>query len=403
MTGRSFSICGLIAVSAVFVAGCGGRDSDGATGSSDSSGGSATAVGDSAGASGTSGTTGTATTWVADLGAAYCTWAIRCGQFPDAAACNAFRGPQFAAVNFNAPSAAITAVSKGTAQFDPAQATPCLTALANLDCGSDLLGGARSPAACAAVFSGSVADGGVCIDDVECASGSMCLFSSTATCEGKCTPASDGGCRTNDDCTAQQYCAAVPMQGSGVWGSGSCQPLVPPGVAAGAPCGIPVQCAPGLACYGEAAPVLCSAYVGLGAGATCGGIGGGPSCAPGLACVASDDGMASTCTPPAKLGDACTSLFQCGAQYLLSDLVCDESHTHTCVHRSSTGPCKVVNRQSTCDPATSYCDAASGTCKPWLAPGSACVFPASGVDPCAPGNSCEPSICTSFLSGCTPQ
>ena len=57
-------------------------------------------------------------TWVTDLIAAYCTWAVRCGQSPDAATCNAFAGPEFAVVHFNQASAAITAVSDGKAQFD---------------------------------------------------------------------------------------------------------------------------------------------------------------------------------------------------------------------------------------------------------------------------------------------
>jgi hypothetical protein len=397
MVRRNFWIGGLSALIPLFAAGCGGQASRDLTGSSGGSGGSAAATGES----GARGTTGTAATWVTDLNAAYCTWAIRCGRFPDAASCNALRGPQFAAINFNAPSAAIRAVSKGTSTFDPTQATSCLAALSNLDCDSDLFGGARVPASCAGVFSGTVSDGSACIDDVECASGSMCVIASTATCEGVCTPASGGLCRTSDDCPAQQYCAAGPIGGSGLAGSGSCQALIEPGANAGDPCGTPVQCVPGLRCFGPIAPVHCVVDAASPAGAACGGE--GPDCAPGLVCVTSDDGTTATCAPPAKLGEACTSLFQCGAQYDLSDLICDESHTHACVHRPSTGPCKVVDRINTCDPASSFCDAASATCKPWLSQGSSCVFPSSGIDPCAPGNSCGSSVCASLLTACTPE
>jgi hypothetical protein len=427
MAGQKFWICGLIALIAPSAGTCGGlasrhpMGSTGSAGRSDAAGsgaagesdaGSTTATGSAgrnaaagsgaAGESDAGSTTATASTWVTDLTDAYCMWAIRCGKFPDAAACNAYMGPQFNVVNFNAPSAAITAVSKGTARFNATQATACLTALSNLDCDSDLLNVPNVPAQCVAVFSGSASDGSSCIDDVECKSGSMCVVTSTATCEGKCVPASDGACRTNDDCPAQQYCAGVPIEGSGLWGSGSCEARVAPGAAQGDPCGSPVQCAPGFSCGGGPAPARC--VTDLEAGAACDVTRfAGPSCAPGLACITSDDGMTATCMRPAKLGEACTSLFQCGAQYDLNDLICDEADTHTCVHRRSTGPCNVVSRTDTCDPLTSYCDAASSTCSARLSQGTACVFPASGIDPCALWNSCQGPVCLPLLGACTPK
>ena len=350
-----------------------------------------------------------ASTWITDLTTAYCTWAVRCGRgFFDAASCNAFMRPQLAVVNFNTPSAAVTAVSKGTAQFDQTQAMSCLAAVASFDCDSPPpLGLALIPTPCAAVFSGSVVDGGACIDDVECPSGSMCVIASTETCEGTCMPASNGRCRTNEDCDAQGACEAVQFAGSGVWGSGVCDTIVPPGTVEGAPCGTPVQCAPGLTCAGVVAPIRCYATgtATLGAGATCGVLlGEGPFCGPGLTCIPSDDGSKSTCMPPAKLGDPCTALLQCGVDYEVRDSVCDETGTHTCVHRPSTGPCKIVNNEDTCDALTSYCDAASGTCRPRLPPGSACVSNPNGIDPCAIWSLCQGSVCAPLLVGaCTPK
>jgi len=356
-----------------------------------------------------------AATWATDLNVAYCTWAVRCGRFADAAACNAHTAAEFAIVNFNAPSAAITAVSRGTARFDSVQATSCLTALAHSACDSELLSTVRIPPPCSGVFSGSLSDGSDCIDDVECADGSMCVIASTATCKGVCTPVSRFACRTNDDCPAQQYCAAVPLQGSGLWGSGVCDDSVAPGASEGAPCGTPVQCAPGFYCPGGPAPGGgCEADVG--AGADCDETGRvGPDCSPGLACVVSDDGTtAATCMPPAKLGEPCTSLFQCGAEYELNDITCDETGTHTCVHRPSSGPCKIVNwTDTTCDPLTSYCDSMSsgtlgsgntsaGTCKPLLARGAACVLGA--INPCGPLEECRGAVCTpSPVGACTPE
>ncbi len=201
----------------------------------------------------------------------------------------------------------------------------------------------------------------------------MCVVASTATCEGTCTALSGWSCRMDDDCSAQEFCAAALMQGLGLWGSGVCETIVPPGAIAGDICGTPVQCAPGLFCVGGPAPARCAAD--LGTGAPCGEGLVGATCAPGLACVTLDDGTTATCMPPATLGDSCISLFQCGAQYELSDIICDETGTHTCVHRPSTGPCSVVRRMNTCDPTTSYCEAVSGTCRPWLSPGEPCVFP----------------------------
>ena len=376
---RSRALWTTIVLSAAI--GCGSNRARGGSQDGDAATGGTTGT-DSA--TGTDSFTGTASTWVSDLTAAYCMWAIRCGKFSGAATCRAYMGPQFAVVNFNAPSAAITAVSKGTAQFDPTRATSCLTALANLDCDSDLLFPTRVPTPCAAVFVGNLSDGSACIDDVECPNGSICLIASTVTCKGTCTPLPAGACRTIDDCPAQQHCAGVPFWGSGLWGSGGCQATVAPGATEGDACGTPVQCAPGLLCHGGPPPRRCSAVtvptgaaaVGGGVGAVCGFVG---TCARELACVRSDDGTTSTCMPPAKLGDACTSLFQCGAQYRLSDIICDKTGTRTCVHLPSTGRCRVVVGMNTCDPTTSYCDAATGTCKPWLSQGDRCAF--NGIDP----------------------
>jgi hypothetical protein len=200
----------------------------------------------------------------------------------------------------------------------------------------------------------------------------------------------------DDDCAPQQFCAAALFEGAGLWGSGGCETLVPSGTNEGDPCGSPVQCGPGLSCSGGPAPASCG--VGPSEGASCGHDG---SCASGLACVESDDGSTVACIQPAKLGDPCTALFQCGAQYTLSDIICDETGTHTCVQRRSTGPCVVVGGADTCDPTTSYC--AAGTCKPRIPDGAACVFPSSGDNPCGLWSSCAGPTCQPLLGVCIPQ
>jgi hypothetical protein len=345
----------------------------------------------------------TPSTWVTGLIAAYCAQAVRCGQFPDSAVCDAFMGPQIAVDNFNSPTAAITAVVGRKAQFDSAKAASCLAAFSEMDCDLASSNLASVPVACTSVFSGSVSDGGTCIDDVECATGSMCVIASTTTCEGTCTPANGGPCRTNGDCLPRQYCAGVPWQGPGVWGSGVCADAVPPGNTEGAPCGTPVPCAQGLSCFGGPAPARCGVAVGE-EGAPCRLLGApGPTCASDLVCVISHDGMTGSCMPPAKRGETCTSLLQCDAEYSFARTICDENGSHTCVPRPSKGACTVVNGVNTCDPVISYCDA--GTCKPWLPEGSPCTFPTSnGLDPCGRWSSCQGGVCTSTLApACTPK
>jgi hypothetical protein len=345
-------------------------------------------------------------TWVTDVLDAWCARAVRCAAFPDGATCKASRDSVFPVDGFNSASAAITAVSNGTATFDSTAATSCLNVLSHLDCGVEFWAPSSTTAPCDAAFSGSVPDGGACIDDVECAKGSLCDTTGRPepVCGGTCTPASDQSCRANTDCSSGEYCiAGLFSSGSGFGSWGGCDTSTPPGANPGDPCGTPTQCAPGLSCSGGPAPALCGPAASI--GESCGGFV-GPSCAPGLACVGSINPNPGTCMPVAKLGDSCTSLLQCGAQYEMSDIICDTTGSHTCVHRPATGSCVLMSGVNTCDPTVSYCDDSTGvgTCKPWLSSGAPCVFPTNGFDPCGPGNSCQGSgdsaRCTS-LQPCT--
>jgi len=121
-------------------------------------------------------------------------------------------------------------------------------------------------------------------------------------------------------------------------------------------------------CGGAHVPVLrdgrggCSCVTNSGPGGNCGQYGPVefPSCLSGLACVPPPEGAPNSCMSPANLGNACTSLFQCGAQYLASDTICDETHTHACIAKPSSGSCVVVYGMNTCDPVVSYCDGSTG-------------------------------------------
>jgi len=92
------------------------------------------------------------------------------------------------------------------------------------------------------------------------------------------------------------------------------------------------------------APLGCAAAAGT--GATCGRF--PRSCAPGLACVTSDDGTTATCMPPAKLGDPCARrFFLCGAAHTRTSLAISSAtkpSRHDLRAPPSTGPCSVVDR-----------------------------------------------------------
>jgi hypothetical protein len=386
------------------IPGTGGTDSTATTSATGGQGGTKSIGSSGPGATGSGGVTsatGPVSTWVADLVSAYCAWAVRCGQFPNQDICQAYGDPRFAAVDFNMATAAVVAVAEGTAQFNATQAASCLATLSDLACDIDFVNLPSVPTSCRAAFSGSVPSGGVCINDVQCAPGASCVGDSSLVCKGRCTPISAPSCRTNDDCPAQQYCSGDFTSGSGLWSVGRCQDLISPGATAGDACGQPVLCAPGLSCQGGG-PFTSACEPDAAEGEKCGPAAMYAACPAGLACVTQDDSsiLEATCMRPAGLGDTCTSLFQCGGQYQVSDLICDRTGSHTCVHKPSTGPCVVIDGYNTCDPVTSYCDAPSGTCQPWLLEGAHCDPHASGIDPCGPSGACEGTVCMPRLRGC---
>jgi hypothetical protein len=235
---------------------------------------------------------------------------------------------------------------------------------------------------------------------VECGQRSYCRpDSGSEVCSGTCAPMPRSKCRTSGDCGDERYyCAVSSTTGSGVGTVGQCEAFIPAGTSRGDECGRPVACAPGLACQSSGIAYSCAPYAGEGTTCRLGLV--YVWCRSDLACVPSNDDSISTCGPQAELGDACTSLFQCGAHYQVSDIICDEQDSHVCVRKPSTGPCVVVPGTYTCDPATSYCDVASATCMPWLSEGAACDPQASIIDPCGPYGRCDRNVCRPRARGC---
>ncbi len=121
---------------------------------------------------------------------------------------------------------------RGPRRSDSTAATSCLSVLSHLDCGLEFWAPSSITAPCDAAFSGSMPNGGACIDDVECAKGSLCDTTGRPepVCGGTCTPASDQSCRANTDCASGESCTAgFFSSGSGFGGWGGCDTSTPPG------------------------------------------------------------------------------------------------------------------------------------------------------------------------------
>lgn len=203
-------------------------------------------------------------------------------------------------------------VASGNATFRPAAVQACLDAVATLDCGSAVY---SEVPACDAVILGNVADGGACVDDVDCAHGSCEIGSA---CPGTCAAplAAGSGCSVGgprcapgttcrDDGGARRCLAPVGAGGLCSWGgcadglscdraSGTCVPRKTSGTCAG-----DEDCAPGFACdWGDAGADRLTCLVVAGRGEPCGA---GAPCGRGWTCTR------GVCGPPPAVGSACAS------------------------------------------------------------------------------------------------
>ena len=131
-------------------------------------------------------------------------------------------------------------IASGKVKYDESQAKKCLDEVKAAGCSFDgFQNGTDS--ACNHVFTGTVAMGGACFTDVECAGGASCAQTdqncdpSTACCAGTCgapepAPVAIGGaCSDSSGCQGAAFCKA-PASGSGM---GTCTALL---TTEGAPC-----------------------------------------------------------------------------------------------------------------------------------------------------------------------
>jgi hypothetical protein len=235
---------------------------------------------------------------------ARCEQQARCGLFPDEASCARL----FRVV----PDASLAgAIAAGKVGYDGERAKECVDALARLSCDVTARDAHLGPAACAEMFTGTLAGGETCSIDAECRS---------ATCE---------------------LPALCPPMGCCV---GTCRAVAAPAPAGGA-CAKDHECGDGLVCGRDR-----SCRAPARAGEDCGG---DRECGDGLGCIGALSTMPGTCRPLPHRGEPCPYR-RCADL----DLRCDEAGT--CVPVGLPGdPCPTSTE---CSPNLA-CDAATQTCR----------------------------------------
>ena len=248
-------------------------------------------------------------------------------------------------------------IDDGTVSYDGTKMQACFDAIAARGCNLE-----GEPPECTAAIDGTVAIGGDCQMNVECA-GADTYCKSSGTCPGACAKREQAGsdCNHDDDCAAGLKC------------SGTTSKCVKPAAA------------------GEA----------------CGGGGTAPDCQSGTFCVGSDDQgkVTGTCDTvdqafSGKQGDEC---YFGGKPLCTTDLRCivesvdttTGSITAKCGPPVSSGAACKVSLVDAC-PADEYCkvpqNMLDGTCTPKPKSGEACVQVFE--DPiCGPGLRCDDGTC----------
>jgi hypothetical protein len=261
-----------------------------------------------------------------------CDREVRCGNYPDEASCES---ATFSELQIEADTAA------GKVKYDGEAAASCLAAYGSLGCSASAAGPA-SPSlneTCSHVFTGTIANGGACLIDEECASQSCDLSTcgGAACCLGACQAqiALGGGCSAVGAACVQGTFCKVGSSGGAICTA----PL-----ALGQACdGASDRCAPGTFCLGTS----------TGASTTCATLPAeGASCPSGVCDSPADycDVVSRTCVPRIAVGGACPSTVGC-----LTYATCDPNASTCVLHRAAGTAC---TQSSDC--ISDYCP--NGTC-----------------------------------------
>lgn len=216
---------------------------------------------------------------------ALCEYLVRCGQFPDPAACRAA---------FFAELQAYPDVASGITVYDGAAAAECLDAFRSFSCGAADSRRSADPVECRGVFTGTRINGSDCLSDFQCQSQTCNLArcGGETCCAGSCEARVDAGrdcSATLARCVQGTYCNF----GTTI-SSRTCTPLA----AAGQPCEGTYECALELICAADPVTRMPICRRPSGRGQACE----STSCdLMGDIC----DSTSRTCVPRAGVGAAC--------------------------------------------------------------------------------------------------
>ncbi len=252
-------------------------------------------------------------------------------------------------------------IDSGTIIYHSDQVAACRNALNAASC--EVIGGDALPAACEAVFEGTVAPAGTCRTNEECSGDAYC--NQDTGCPGTCTARAAAGatCTQNDGCQAGLACT-----------DGTCGTAPAIGGACGGP--------DGMDCGGDT-----------------------------NVCLGATDTAAGTCHPLADAfrvarGDACNPdngelCVQGSTCALIGYDLATETTSWTCKAPASSGGTCQRGFPDPCPPSE-YCDANpeatmrfDGSCQPLPTAGQPCRAGGRGDfgKACAPGLSCDGEIC----------
>jgi hypothetical protein len=283
-----------------------------------------------------------------------CQREVRCGKQATLADC-------LASTLAPLPPQKVAELGAGTVSYDARAGQALLDWLANLPCGNSYQVSTGAVATlgslCTAAFRGTVATGGACQADDECAGGLVCgsvenTASNQPGCgpplvlsDGQSCPREGGPTLVGPPCGAQSYCSVIVDPGLPV-----CAPLP---TAVGEDCQMfeNTGCGNGLVCMYVGSTVVGACGHLPGVGEACNGVSG---------CEDPTNYCASgTCAPLLGLGAACdlpTSGYP-PTGYCAPTLRCDGT---TCVPRSGLGgACGVCLGDLACNQTTKTCDFSS--------------------------------------------
>ena len=295
---------------------------------------------------------------------AYCTYLVRCGEFPDQATCEGAALPSVMVPDPNI----IAAAKAGRVSYSGSSVKACFDALANDTCDRTDQNGRMRVAACEQFFRGTRTDNEPCFIDQECISQNCIGGSTGTTCQmGQCV----------GDTPPTVMPANIGQPCSGLFGcvdGAFCDPLNNECAAlraAGEVCNTADECGYGLGCSGTTGARTCKAL---------------PTkdqpCPEGLC---RDEGLVCSGAVCRQLGlppTACTSTTQCSPFY-----PCDFT-TSMCKQGPALGqPCSSSNR---CFADDTFCDTATLMCVATRAEGM----------PCTTGTQCQSGFCDFDIGLC---